>query len=146
MEFRQFLENRDEYQKDISKMLSKIPKSHQDLVKDYQFIFQPHNVLKRDEDHIGEVDEENKKITVCAPWNYSRNLTTLHEIAHLVWKYLVSENKKKEWNKIAKNTKMEKKDRQIPEELFCMAYGATYSNRPPEVYLHKQWQDFIKKI
>jgi hypothetical protein len=142
MDFRQFFEN---YEEDIKQTLSKLPKGHQDLIKGYKFKFQPGNTLKGDNGHIGVTDEEKKTITICAPWFYPREFTLCHELAHKVWATL-SEKQKKKWADIIKKTKMEKKDRQNDEELFCHAYGATYVKHPPTTFAHETWINFIKSL
>jgi hypothetical protein len=130
--------------KDVNKTLRKLPKDHFDLIKKYKIQFEPNNTLKGDSDHIGFIDEEKKKIKVAAPWRYGREFTLLHEIAHAVWKYKVSEEKKKEWSKIIKNTK--NKQKQNNEELFCMAYANYYSRHKVEIHNHEKWNNFIKSL
>jgi hypothetical protein len=142
MEFKQFVESQES---DIEATLAKIPKKHKALVKGYKFKFQDGNTLKGDDGHVGITDEDNKTITICAPWVYARQFTTLHEIAHLLWKQMTPKLKK-EWELLIKQTKMKKQDRQNAEELFCMAYGATYTKHPPLTYCHKKWIKFIKKL
>ena len=80
---------------------------------------------------------------VSAPWNYSRQFTTLHEIGHIIWCRILNEKQKKEWAKISKNKKIKEKDK---EELFCMAYANYYCKHPLLIYKNKDWENFIKKI
>jgi hypothetical protein len=114
------------------------------LIKDYKFKFQSGNGLDGDPDHIGSIDEKNKKITIASPWNYGREYALLHEIGHLIWKYLVSEKSKDKWSKIVKNTK--NKQNQGIEELFCMAYANTYAKNKIEIHNHTKWEKFILEI
>lgn len=149
MNFKRFLENKEiEEEKNVKKMLSKLPKSHRKLLDGYKFTFTPGNVLNGDNQHVGYI--HNNKIVVAAPWNYSREFTTLHEIAHLIWEHLVEPNLKKEWTKLLKSAKKEmpKKDalKQNDEEIFCMVYASVYSKHPPITYINEKLQKFIKKI
>lgn len=144
MEFRLFLEQHETYMKDVRKTLAKLPKAHRKLVQGYSYDFQGTNTLKGDCDHIGYVDEEKKKIVVASPWNYGREYTLLHEIAHTVWKYLVDESRRKKWMKIVEKTKH--KQNQGAEELFCMAYANFYAKNKIEIHTHKTWETFIKNL
>ena len=142
MSFKIFLEKKEE-EKDIENLLNKLPKKHKDLLKNFNFKYTPGNTLDNDKDHIGVILKN--KITVAAPWNYSRKFTTLHEIAHLIWEEIVTKEQKKEWSEIVKKTKG--KQNQNNEELFCMAYGCYYSNKHcPRIHDHETWNEFIKKI
>jgi hypothetical protein len=138
--FRHFLEN--EEKENVNKMLAKLPKGHQKLLKGYKFHYTPGNTLKGDDEHIGFI--HNDKIVVAAPWNYGREFTTLHEIAHLVWEKLMTPKLKKEWEAIVKRTK--NKQDQNPEELFCMAYACHYAKHKVKVHDHPEWHDFIAKL
>lgn len=133
-----------ENKNDIKKTLGKIPRKHYSLIKKYKIKLEPDNTLKNDKDHIGFIDEKNKKIKVAAPWHYGREFTLLHEIAHSVWKYLVSSKNKKKWKKIVKNTK--NKQKQNDEELFCMAYANYYAKNKIEIHNHEKWNEFIKLL
>jgi len=146
MDFRQFLiaEAKSAAMTDVNKTLGKLPKKHRALFKGYKYIFEPNNSLKGDSDHIGFIDEEKKTIRVCAPWYYSREMTLLHEIAHIIWKHILDKKQRKEWKRIVKNTK-NKQDQNI-EELFCMAYGATYAKHGPVTHTKKAWSRFIKHL
>ncbi len=151
--FKDFLED-THFMVDVKKTVLKIPKSHQKLIKGYKFKPEDGSTLGNDGKHVGEIDEKKKHIKVAAGWNYGREFTTLHELAHAVWKYMMTPKLKKEWEKLIKNTKQEQKDDQKkdtkdsldqnPEEVFCMAYGATYSKHPPKTYSHDAWVNFIK--
>lgn len=151
--FKTFIESSEE-EKNVKDTISLLPKSHQKLLNGYKFKFTPGNTLKGDNDHIGYIHKN--KIVVAAPWHYGRSFTTLHEIAHLVWEKLITSNLKKEWSAlISKTKKQQKKDQeeksanaidQNDEELFAMAYAATYSKHPPKTFLNKEWQKFIKNL
>jgi hypothetical protein len=146
MRFRQYLS--DEEKRDVRRTLEKIPKTHSDLVKDYEISFQPSSSLKGDKGHVGFIDEEKKKIVVSSPWNYGREYTLLHEIGHAVWKYLVDDENKKEWKKILKDVKSKnKKDLdQNDEEIFCMCYAQHYANNKLCKYDHPRLDKFVAKI
>ena len=146
MRFKQYLS--DEEKKDVRKTLEKIPKSHSDLVKDYEISFQSKNSLRGDDKHIGFIDEKNRKIVVSAPWNYGREYTLLHEIGHAVWKYLVGEDKKREWKKtVAKVRAKNKKELdQNDEEIFCMYYAQHYAKNKLCKYDHAELDEFISSI
>lgn len=144
MNFKLYLENTENCFRDVKKTFNKLPKSHYNLIKKYKIEFEPNNTLKGDDGHIGFIDEENKKIKVAAPWNYGREFTLLHEVGHAVWKYLVDNKNKKEWEKIVKNTK--NKQKQNDEELFCMAYANYYAKHKIEIHNHENWNNFIKNI
>lgn len=149
MNFKLFLENSEHYNSDIKKTLNKLPKKHRDLIKNYQIKFEPKNTLKNDSNHIGLIDEKNKIIKIAAPWNYSRSFTLLHEIAHAVWKYVVKEDQKKQWNKIFKEQKKNMKHdsiNQSAEEIFAMAYANFYSKHKLLTYDNKAWNFFISKL
>jgi hypothetical protein len=65
-------------------------------------------------------------------------------VGHAVWKYLVNQKKRKEWNEIVKQTK--DKQKQNDEELFCMAYANYYAKHKIEIHNHDNWNKFIKNI
>jgi hypothetical protein len=153
LNFKHFVEN--EFMSDVEKTVAKIPKSHKDLIKDYKFKSESGNTLGGKGKHVGEIDEKKKHIKVAAPYNYSREFTILHEISHAVWKYKMTDQLKKEWNTLVKNTKKEQKDKddktkdakdsldQNAEEIFCMVYSNVYSKHPTTTYDHDAWKNFI---
>jgi len=153
MNFKTFLESEEE--KNVHKLLSRLPKGHRALLDGYKFRYTPGNTLNGDNQHIGYIHRD--KIVVAAPWNYSRSFTTLHEIAHLVWEYLMTPVLKKEWSKLIKETKtkqmakFKKKEQQKAldqneEEVFSMAYAANYSNHAPIIWCNEDWSNFMKKL
>ena len=156
MNFSQFLLEAEEEEKNIQAMLKKLPKKHAALMKGFKFRYVPGNTLKGDDEHIGLI--KGKTVTVAGPWNYGREFTTLHEIGHMVFEKLVTPSIKKAWESLLKKTKSslvkELKSKQIKtdalnqeaEELFCMAYAATYAKHPSIIYHHKAWVDFIKRL
>lgn len=148
MEFRQFVAEGSEGEKDVSRTLKKIPAEHADLVKDYKFVFQPTNCLKGDNKHIGLIDEKNKTITIASPWNYGREYTLLHEVGHAVWKYILDDDKRAEWKKLlAPIRRKNKKDLgQNDEEIFCMAYAQAYAKNKLEKYDHEELVDFVRGL
>jgi len=141
--FRKFL-HRSEEEEDLNGMLEKIPQSHRDLVADYKFKLQGGNTLKDDGDHIGYMDSGTEEIAVAAPWNYGREFALLHEVAHVVWENLVSDELRQKWQKIVNRTK--EKQNQNAEELFCMAYANHFAKNKIVIHDHPEWHDFIKEL
>ena len=143
MSFRRFFEMEESEEKtDIRRTLSKIPKSHAQLVGGFNWKFSAGNTLKGDDQHIGYIDTRTKEIAVAAPWNYGREFTVLHEIAHQVWDNLMQPEQKAMWEKIVANT--DNKQNQSPEELFCMAYANFYAKNKITIHDHPTWNNFIK--
>lgn len=144
LSFKNFLlkEELEEEKNDIKNMLEKIPQKHANLVKNFKFKFQPGNTLKGDKSHVGYMSDDHKEICVAAPWNYGREFTVLHEVGHKVWEQLLDNKSKEKWSLLIKKYKKNEN----PEELFCMAYAATYSKHPPITYYKKDWINFIKKL
>ena len=143
MDFKTYFTEAEENQ-DVTQTLQNLPASHRKLAAGYTIKFQPGNTLKNDKESIGEVDEEKKTITICAPWHYGRQMTLLHEVGHLVWKYIMTDALKEQWKKAYDAVKH--KQKQGMEELFCMAYGAAYAKHPPVIHYHKEWIKFIKGL
>lgn len=133
----------EEEDKDILHTLSKIPKSHANLVRGYTFKLQGGNTLSGDNDHVGYIQDDPKEIVVAAPWKYSREQCFLHEVAHRVWSKLGNDWKKR-WAMILARTPNQQERNE--EEAFCMCYGATYSKHPPTTYSHPEWIAFIKSL
>ena len=137
--FKNFLTESEE-KSNVKALIKKLPKGHQKLLAGYKFKFQAGNTLDGDDGHVGVVYKN--KITVAAPWNYSRSFTTLHEIAHVVYQYKMTKELKKEWAEIVKkNPNPQEKD---AEENFAMAYACFYSKHKVETYNKPTWMDFIK--
>lgn len=139
--FRAFVEN--EEKKNLAHMLEKLPPSHRSLVQGYRFKFQPGNTLDGDDQHVGYMDDESKEIAVAAPWNYGREFTILHEIGHRVWEKL-PEQIHKAWAHVVAHT--DKKQKQSPEELFCMAYANYYAKNKVVIHDHPAWKKFIANL
>lgn len=138
-EFKLFLENQD-----LKTTVNKLPNKFKKLIKNYKINFENGNTLKGDSEHVGVItNHPTKKITVAAPWRYSREFTTLHEIGHLVWAEL-NDSKKKQWRKIVKNTK--EKQNQNSEELFCMAFANYYAKHQIVIHHHDDWNRFISSL
>jgi len=145
MKFSEFLENEmGEEQTDIARTLSKIPPQHRELVQGYNWKFHPGNTLNGDDKHIGYMDDHEKEIAVAGPWNYGREFTILHEIAHRVWENLLPPQVKQAWAQIVAKTP--NKQDQNPEELFCMAYANHFAKNKIVVHDHPQWHMFIKRL
>lgn len=138
--FKLFLEN--EESENVKKMISKLPKGHQKLLDGYKFKYTPGNTLKGDDEHIGYIHKD--KIVVAAPWNYGREFTTLHEIAHLVWEYKMTPKLKKEWSACVKKNPIRQK--QNDEELFAMAYACHYAKHKIKVHDCPAWHEFMKNL
>lgn len=138
--FKLFVEAQTEEEKNVQALIKKLPKGHQKLLKGYKFKYQGGNTLKGDDGHIGVIFKD--KITVAAPWNYGREFTTLHEIAHLVWEYKMTPELKKEWNTISKKNPKQNQDNS--EENFAMAYACHYAKHKVKVHDHPEWHNFIK--
>lgn len=146
MRFRDFLESdasMGEEKRDILRTLSKLPPSHRSLIKDFSWKFQGGNTLNGDDQHVGYMDDHEKEIAVAAPWNYGREFTVLHEIAHTIWERL-PDQLKHHWVGIVQRTKH--KQRQSPEELFCMAYANFYAKNKIVIHDHPEWNQFIKSL
>lgn len=144
MTFKQFLtESEDSYKSEIKKTINKLPAKHAALIKGFKFKFKGGNTLPNDNEHVGCIDTKTKTVTIASPWNYGREHTLLHELAHLVWATL-DESLHKKWTAIVKKTK-DKQD-QPPEELFCHAYAATYANNKVSIHDHPLWEKFIKSL
>jgi hypothetical protein len=138
--FRTFLES--EEQENVKTMISKLPKGHQKLLNGYKFKYTPGNTLKGDDEHIGYIHKD--KIVVAAPWNYGREFTTLHEIAHLVYEYLCDKKWKDEWKKVVK--KNPDRQKQNDEELFAMAYACHFAKHKIKVHDHPTWHNYMDKF
>ena len=143
--FKRFLEQQEE-EKDIQNTLKKIPQSHAALVKGFSWKFHAGNTLDGDDQHVGYMDDRSKEIAVAGPWNYGREFTILHEIAHTVWEKMPPQVKQS-WSQVV--SQIEKSDEalnQNPEELFCHFYAAFYSKNPPAKFYQKVPFEFIKQL
>src|SRR5689334_3992072 len=96
MRFKLFLENKE--QEDVKKLIKKLPKDHQKLIKGFKFHFESGNTLKSDPGHVGKVTDD--KITIAAPFRFGRSMVLLHEIGHLVYKKLCNKEWKEKWSKV----------------------------------------------
>jgi hypothetical protein len=140
--FKLFVEAQTEEEKNVQALIKKLPKGHQKLLKGYKFKYQGGNTLKGDDGHIGVIFKD--KITVAAPWNYGREFTTLHEIAHLVFEYLCTKKWKDEWNKIANKNPKQNQDNN--EENFAMAYACHFAKHKIKVHDHPTWEDYMNRF
>lgn len=131
-----------EEQKNINSTLKKIPKKHRKLLNGFKVHFSPNNTIKGDHNHIGYIFKN--KIQIAAPWNYGREFTFLHEIAHLFWEKIITKDKKEKWSKVVKKNKHRLK--QNDEELFCMAYANTYARHKIKAHSNNSWEHFIKNL
>lgn len=149
IKFKEFIKNSADFQKTINK----IPKKHYNLIKDYNIKFESGDVVSNDKNYIGIIDEKNKIIKISCPWYYSREFTFLHEIAHSVWKHILSDDNVKNWKQICKKynikniSKEAKKSlEQNSEEIFCMAYANFYTKHKLKTYDSKLFDNFIKSL
>lgn len=147
--FKQFLIESEK--SDLKITINKLPKEHQKLVSNYSFKFQGNNTLKGDNENVGELDPNKKKITIASPWNYPREITVLHEIGHLVWEKLLTKNNRNEWskilNKLKQNNNKSKKDLdQNDEEIFCHSYAQFYIKNKMVKFDYPELQKFISKL
>jgi len=143
MKFKKFLENKE----DIEETLNLIPKKHLKFLDSFTLNYTCDNTLKGDSKSVGML--KNNKITISAPWYYSRQFTTLHEIAHVVWCKVLSKDQKKYWKKIfteEKNKLNHPSIKQSYEEIFCMCYANFYSKHKLLTYDNDKWNKFIESI
>jgi hypothetical protein len=155
MKFKAFLESdagMGEEKDDILKTLAKIPPSHRNLIKGFNWKFQGGNTLAGDDHHVGYMDDHEKEIAVAAPWNYGREFTALHEIAHTVWERLPPQTQQ-QWAHLFKKTNTGTPDgqnndslSQPPEEIFCMVYANCYAKHKLLTYYKPEWFEFIKNL
>lgn len=131
-----------EEQKNLNATLKKLPKKHRRLLNGFKVKFSPNNTIKGDHNHIGYIFKD--KIEIAAPWNYGREFTFLHEIAHLLWEKIITKQQKKLWSKIVLKNKNRLK--QNDEELFCMAYANTYAKHKIKAHSNEYWEKFIKGL
>lgn len=140
--FIQFVEQKSEEEKNLQKTIAKLPEKYQKLLKNFNIKLTCKNTLNSDKNHIGVIHKFD--IEVAAPWNYGREFTFLHEVAHLIWEKLITKNQKKEWKKLARLYKGEPK--MNDEELFCMFFASTYANHRIETYNQTKLVSFIKNL
>lgn len=143
MNFKIFFENSE----DINKTLAKLPKEHIKLLDGLILNYTCKNTLDYSKEHVGIL--KNKKITVSAPWNYSREFTTLHEVAHIVWCKGLSDEQKSNWKKLFNEEIKKMKHpsaKQSHEEIFCMCYANYYSRHKLLTFENDKWENFIKNL
>lgn len=142
--FRLFCEQSEEQEQNLKATLKKLPPSHQKLISSYKIKWHGDNTLQGDDGHIGIVNPNNKTITIAAPWNYGREYTFLHEIAHKVFEQFMTKELFAEWKRILAGTK--NKMKQNAEELFCMAYANYFAKNKIVIHTHPEWESFIKRF
>lgn len=135
-----------EEKRDIAALLKKIPPQHAALVQGYHWKFHAGNTLNGDEEHVGYMDEKDREIAIAGPWNYGREFTILHEVAHKVWERYVQPNPRlvRQWEMIVAKTK--NKQNQNAEELFCMGYANHYVKNRVTIHDHPQWHAFVELV
>lgn len=161
MRFSKFIEQSEDMTdetKDIQTTLAKLPPSHASLVNGYHWKFHPGNTLIGDDEHVGYVDDRTKEIAVASPWNYGREFTVLHEVAHKVWERFIATNPQlfKMWHEIVRRENSQQAQqpekpssealRQSPEEIFCMVYANYYTKHKVVTYHKKAFMEFIPKL
>ncbi len=155
MRFREFVQQKDNMQgamQDVKETLAKLPPSHAALVHGFQWKFHAGNTLNGDEEHVGYMDDNSREIAVAAPWNYGREFTILHEVAHKVWEKFVMPNQQlvQQWYKLAQHMTPEQQHdkslQQEPEELFCMSYAQKYTKNKIEKFNNPLWEKFIGNL
>ncbi len=142
--FRKFFEQTKEQEANIKATLKKLPEAHRKLIGQYSFKWHGDNTLQGDDGHIGIVNPNDKTITIAAPWNYGREFTFLHEIAHKVFEQFMTEQMLAVWKKIIARTK--NKMKQNAEELFCMAYANHFVKNKIVIHTHPEWDAYIKQF
>lgn len=127
--------------KAVHDSLAKLPASHRKLVSGYDVRFEPGNTLKNDPGHVGRVylGGKNKTITIASPWNYGREFTLFHEIAHFVYNSLCSPEWKKKWKKVSRVKNLQEND----EERWCMAYANHFAKHKVMTYSNPKWDQYM---
>lgn len=141
--FRQFYETKEQ-EDNMKGTLQKLPPAHQVLVAPYKIKWHGDNTLSGDDGHIGIVNPNSNTMTIAAPWNYGREYTFLHEIAHKVFERFMTPQLMAVWKNILANTKGKMK--QNAEELFCMAYANHFAKNKIVVHTHPEWEQFIQQF
>lgn len=131
--FKVFLKNDEDNR--LKDLLKKIPSGHRDLLKKVSIEFQNGHTLKGSKKFVGSA--EDGKFKIASPWFYSREFVVLHEIGHLVWENILSNEEKKAWNKICKKQS---------EECFCHAYANFYSKHKIDSLQKPLQTNFISKL
>lgn len=143
MNFKKFFDNK----KDIENTINLLPEKHVKLLDGVILNYTCNNTLNFDNKSVGML--KNNKIIISAPWHYSRQFTTLHEIAHIVWCKGLSTKQKEDWKKIFNQEKNKIKHpsiKQNHEEIFCMCYANYYSKHKLKTYENEKWYEFVKNL
>jgi len=136
------MEQKSEEEKNLQKTIAKLPDKYQKLLKKFNIKLTCKNTLNNDREHIGFINKLD--IEVAAPWNYGREFTFLHEVAHLVWEKLITKQQKRKWKELAPLYK--NKPKMNEEELFCMFFASAYANHHIETYSQPKLVNFIKNL
>lgn len=131
--FKLFLKN-DENNK-LKNLLEKLPANHRNILKNIRIEFQNGHTIKGSKKFVGSADD--KEFKIAAPWFYAREFVVLHEIGHLVWDKILTNQQKTEWKTICKNNS---------EECFCHAYANFYAKHKLEFLNNSKQIDFITKL
>ena len=143
--FKEFIfEQTKEQEANVKSTLAKLPASHKALVTNYKLKWHHDNTLQGDDGHIGIVNPNDKTITIAAPYNYGREFTFLHEIAHKVFEKWMTKDMFAKWKKIIARTK--DKMKQNAEELWCMCYANYFAKNKIVIHTHPEWEAYMKKF
>lgn len=137
--FKQFLTESEE-KDNIENLLKKLPKKLRNSIKKYKFDYQSGMTINGDKEHVGKIDSSKKTITISAPFFFSREFTTLHEIAHFFWEKFLTKQQKEEWGKLIKQNDLNK------EEIFCHSFSNFFSKYPLLKYNNDKTIKFIEKV
>lgn len=140
-----FLEQTKEQEENVKKTIAKLPKTHQKLVDGYKFVWQCDNHLKGDKGHVGLLDTAKKTITIAASFRWSQEWVLLHEIAHLVYNILLSEEMRGKWAELMKKVKRplgEKDD----EEVFSHSFSNHFAFNQVDKFDDDRVMDMMKEI
>ena len=152
-DFRAFFETK--INDECKKSLDKLPKRHQDLLKDYKFKFESGVNLKDYPDSVGVIhlgNPDKKLVQIAAPWRHSREFAMLHEVGHRIFEKLMTSELKKKWTNLVKKIRplIKKEDsvvgKQDDEEIFAHSYAQYYCHNKMSKFAHKELQNFIKNL
>lgn len=142
MDFKQFFEAKvTEEDKNIRETLRRLPASHRKLLRGFHYEFETGNTLDHDDNHVGQLDNKKKVITVAAPWVWSREWTFLHEVGHKVYVEILNNKQRKEWEQLSRKHK-----RESSEEAFCMVYSQFYAKNKLTKFDHSDQLAFVRKL
>ncbi len=133
--------------KAVRETINKFPERYRSFLDDYDIRFEPGNTLRDDPGHVGRVfiGGNNNTITIASPWNYGREFTLLHEIAHLIYDRFVKNTEwERKWKKVYKLEPGPK--REGAEESFCHALAQYYVTTKVSKFDLKPWKKFMDEF